>query len=94
MGAKTVSKLYEDSEISKYEADKLLLFINNCNPAFILSTIGIGIFHNIYIGILLATSHYISSILIGIFKSASIYNLNNKSHFNKIYLQVFPLNES
>ena len=62
MGAKTVSKLYEDSEISKYEADKLLLFINNCNPAFILSTIGIGIFHNIYIGILLAISHYISSI--------------------------------
>ena len=43
MGAKTVSKLYEDSEISKYEADKLLLFINNCNPAFILSTIGIFI---------------------------------------------------
>lgn len=99
MGAKTVSKLYEDSEISKYEADKLLLFINNCNPAFILSTIGIGIFHNIYIGILLATSHYISSILIGILirkkqpstiihkkvQNLNSFNQNNKSRNENLF---------
>ena len=67
MGAKTVANLYKTNSISKNEANKLLSFINNCNPAFLLSTIGIGIFGNIKIGILLAISHYLSAILIGIF---------------------------
>lgn len=67
MGAKTVATLYSKDDISKKEAIKLLWFINNCNPAFILSTIGIGILYNIKFGILLAISHYLSSIIIGIF---------------------------
>lgn len=67
MGAKTVANLYLKGDISKKEAIKLLFFINNCNPAFILSTIGIGILYNIKLGILLAISHYLASIIIGIF---------------------------
>lgn len=67
MGAKTVATLYENNSISKKEASKLLCFVNNCNPAFILSTIGIGILHNLKLGIILCISHYLSSILIGIF---------------------------
>ena len=47
MGAKTVASLYEKDEISREESENLLKFINNCNPAFILSTIGIGILYRI-----------------------------------------------
>lgn len=90
MGSKTVSKLYQKGDISHDEARKLLLFINNCNPAFILSTIGIGVFYNIKVGILLAISHYVSSIIIGMFfckrNSLSIIHENKQklNTFDKI----------
>lgn len=69
MGSKTVNTLYENNSISKKDANILLSFVNNCNPAFILSTIGIGIFNNIDIGIVLLISHLISAILVGIIYS-------------------------
>lgn len=80
MGAKTISKLYSKNQISKYEANKLLIFINNCNPAFLISTIGISIFKNIKIGILLAISHYLSSFIIGIL--CTRLSINNIIHEN------------
>lgn len=67
MGSKAVSTLYEQRKISKKDADVLLTFVNNCNPAFILSTIAIGVFYHMQIGILLLISHLIASLLIGIF---------------------------
>lgn len=85
MGAKTVAKLYEYGIITHNEAKKLLAFTNNCNPAFIISTIGIGIFSNISIGILLLISHYISAIIIGI-----IFPLN--THVDIIHNQSKNLN--
>lgn len=80
MGAKTVATLYENNSISKKEASKLLCFVNNCNPVFILSTIGIGILHNLKLGIILCISHYLSSILIGIifFRKSSINIIHEK----------------
>ncbi len=72
MGAKAVSNIYEKGIISKKEANRLLTFVNNNNPIFILSTIGIAAFHNISIGILLLISHYLSAILIGFF--GNIFN--------------------
>ena len=80
MGAKTVATLYENNSISKKEASKLLCFVNNCNPVFILSTIGIGILHNLKLGIILCISHYLSSILIGIifFRNSSIDIIHEK----------------
>lgn len=62
MGAKTITHLYNENKISRKDANKLITFTNNCNPVFILSTIGISIFSNLYIGIILLLSHYISSI--------------------------------
>lgn len=73
MGAKTVNTLYTQNKISRKDAKILLSFVNNCNPAFILSTIGVAVFYNIQIGVILLTSHLISAILIGIIYSR-IYN--------------------
>lgn len=63
-GAKSIISLYEDNKISRKAAIKLLSFLNNCNPVFILSSIGIGVFNDIYIGIVLLISHYTSAIII------------------------------
>ena len=64
-GARYVNELYEKKKISFKEAEYLLLFINNGSPAFILSTIGIGIFQNLKIGVFLLISHILASILVG-----------------------------
>ena len=94
MGAKTVASLYEKDEISREESENLLKFINNCNPAFILSTIGIGILYNIKLGLVLALSHYLASVLIGILfckkHSLNIIHKNevNLNSFDKINLNL------
>lgn len=91
MGAKTVSSLYQSGSISRYEANRLLSFVNNCNPAFIISTIGIGVFYDIRIGIILLISHYMSAILIGLLNknksSSHIIHENDQilNNFNKKY---------
>ncbi len=64
--AKCISKLYDEKKISFNLAKKLLAFTNNASPAYILCTIGLGMFNNINIGMLLLISHFVSSIIIGL----------------------------
>lgn len=66
MGAKSVATLFSEGKIDNVSAKKLLTFVNNCNPSFIISTIGISMFYNIKVGILLLISHYLSAMIIGI----------------------------
>ena len=79
MGAKATYKYFLDNKITKNDALYLMSFINNCNPIFIISTIGICIFENIHIGIILLMSHYISAILIGIYYYKSRSNIIHES---------------
>ena len=67
MGAKATYTLFSEGKITKKQASFLMSFANNCNPIFILSTIGICILDNIYIGLVLLISHYIAAIIICIF---------------------------
>lgn len=87
MGAKTVISLYKKNIIDRNEALKLLTFTNNCNPVFILSTIGVGIFFDIKIGIILLISHYLSAIIIGILVSHNL--MPYIIHENEIILNKF-----
>jgi len=64
-GAKYVNELYKTKKITFKEAEYLLLYINNSSPAFILSSVGIGMFGNIKIGALLLISHILASMLVG-----------------------------
>lgn len=83
MGSKTVSTLYMQNKISRRDAKVLLSFVNNCNPAFILSTVGIAVFYNMQIGIILLISHIFSSILIGVIYSRIYHNdiIHEKTNF-------------
>ena len=64
-GAKHTINLYNQGKLSYNETKLLLSFVNNFNPIFIITTVGICMFNNIYVGILILISHYLSSILIG-----------------------------
>ncbi|MBQ7410254.1 MAG: sporulation integral membrane protein YlbJ [Clostridia bacterium] len=65
VGAKVVCNLKQEKVISKIEAERLIAYTNNSGPLFILATVGISLFNNKRLGIILLVSHIISAILVG-----------------------------
>lgn len=86
--AKHIKNLYEAHKIDNTTCKKLVAFTNNASPAYIIGTIGIAMFNNIYIGIILLVSHMFASIIIGISYNSNkiIIQQNNliSNSFNKI----------
>ena len=62
VGAKIVTKFRQDGLCTKAEAERLLAFTNNSGPLFIIGTVGITLFGNTQIGILLFLTHIFSSL--------------------------------
>lgn len=88
MGAKATYTLYSENKISKKQALFLMSFANNCNPIFVISTIGICVFNNISIGILLLITHYIAALIICIIN----FTHNDIIHENMQNLNSFKEN--
>lgn len=65
IGAKVVCNLKSQKIISKIEAERLIAFTNNSGPLFILETVGIALFKNKTIGIILLISHILAALLTG-----------------------------
>lgn len=65
IGAKVVCNLKSQKIISKVEAERLIAYTNNSGPLFILGTVGIALFKNKRIGIILLVSHIISAFAVG-----------------------------
>ena len=66
-GAQSVGALYGSGSIDKQTAKRLLLFCNNCGPAFIFGVVGHTVFGSGLAGLLLYLVHAASSLLLGIF---------------------------
>jgi sporulation integral membrane protein YlbJ len=67
MGAKAAADLRADGGLSGADADRLICFVNNSGPLFILGAVAQEMFHNIIVGWYLICVHYISAILTGLF---------------------------
>lgn len=66
VGARTVAQLYRRGGISRREACRLLLFSNNCGPAFILGVAGLGCFGSHRAGVLLWGVHILAALVIAL----------------------------
>lgn len=66
LGAVAVAELYRAGEVDESDGARLLAFCNNSGPAFILGAVGVGIFGDIRIGILLYLIHVFSALLTGL----------------------------
>lgn len=96
VGAKIVSDLYSNNLCSKKEAERMLAFTNNSGPLFIIGTVGCSFYSNTSIGILLLTSHILSSISVGIILGiiSRIKSVNNdKKYFTTNYYFQNSLNK-
>lgn len=83
VGAKIVTNFRNNGLCTKAEAERLLAFTNNSGPLFIIGTVGIAMFGNTEIGILLFITHLISSLLVGFLFRFWKYNDKEKIHVSK-----------
>lgn len=88
VGAKIVNKFIEDGTCTKQEAERMLAFTNNSGPLFIIGTVGISLFGDTNIGIILFITHILSCLTVGlifgfaskhIFLSSKSQNYRNKN---------------
>ena len=66
MGAKIAANFRQNNICSKEECERLLSFTNNSGPLFIVGTVGISMFGNSTIGLLLLITHILACITVGI----------------------------
>jgi len=66
VGAKIVTNFRNENLCTKEEAERLITFTNNSGPLFILGTVGITLFYDSSIGLLLLFTHILSCISVGI----------------------------
>ena len=83
-GAKIAANFRLNNICSKEECERLLSFTNNSGPLFILGTVGISMFGNSTIGVLLLISHLLASITVGIIFRFWKYNIK-QSPINTSY---------
>lgn len=77
VGAKIVSSLREQKLCTKTEAERLLAFCNTSGPLFIVGSVGISMFGNSRIGLMLLLTHFLAAITVGLlFKN---YHKNSSS---------------
>lgn len=94
VGAKIACDFRENNICSKEECERLLSFTNNSGPLFILGTVGISMFGNSTIGLLLLITHILACITVGIvfrfwkFNSNSSDYVGNKNSNSKKYKNV------
>lgn len=65
VGAKIVTEFRKNGNCSRAEAERLLAFTNNSGPLFIIGTVGVSMFGNTLIGLLLFITHILSCIIVG-----------------------------
>lgn len=66
VGAKIVTNFRNNNLCTKEEAERLITFTNNSGPLFILGTVGISLFYDSSIGILLLFTHILACLSVGI----------------------------
>ena len=69
ISTKLISDLANDNKIYSNEILAISSFTSNCNPLFIIATIGVLFLKNTYFALIILVSHYTSSLLNGIIHS-------------------------
>lgn len=65
-GAKLTARMRQEGNLTRVEAERLVSFTNSSNPLFIFGAVSVGFFHNPHLGIILAVSHYLGNIAVGL----------------------------
>ena len=82
VGAKIITDLCNKNLCTKEEGERLLTFTNNSGPLFIIGSVGITLFNDTSIGLLLLTTHLIACLTVAfIFR---YWKYNKRTSIEKI----------
>lgn len=95
IGAKIVTSFRNNSLCTKEEAERLITFTNNSGPLFILGTVGVSLYYDTSIGLLLLLTHILACISVGIiFRFWKSNKRINKSNIENVsYVSFNSLGE-
>lgn len=66
IGARTAAQLYRDGTLTREEAEHLLAFCSNANPAFLITVLGVGCFGSLRAGVWLWIIHIAAALTAGL----------------------------
>lgn len=66
VAAKLTTRLREQGSVTQAEGERLVSFTTTGDPLFVIGAVAIGFFHSEQVGVVLAFSHYVSAVLIGL----------------------------
>lgn len=66
IGAMVTARLRSEHLCTRIEAERLISFTNNSSPLFMLVAIPVGMFNNPQLGMIIAGSHYLASLTLGL----------------------------
>ena len=84
VGAKIITNFRNENLCTKEEAERLITFTNNSGPLFILGTVGITLFYDTSIGLLLLFTHILSCISVGIIFRFWKINIKERRNTNTL----------
>lgn len=93
IGAKITVDMLNQHLITKKDANHLITFVNNTGPLFMLGAVGIGLYNNKYIGLLLLISHYIVALIIGFITSFTKDTSSESTNSSTINFQIIKLSD-
>ena len=88
VGARIVTSFRSNNLCTKEEAERLITFTNNSGPLFILGTVGITLFYDISIGLLLLFTHVLAAISVGIIFKSWKSNKKEKRNTNAVETNI------
>lgn len=67
VAAKITTRLRQQNLVSRVEGERLVSMATTSDPLFVIGAVAIGFFHSEQLGYILAFSHYLSALLLGLF---------------------------
>jgi sporulation integral membrane protein YlbJ len=67
MGAKLTVRLRDQGIITRSEGERLVSITSTSGPLFMFGAVAVGFFHDVTLGIIIATAHYIAAFQVGLF---------------------------
>ena len=94
MGAKIATNFRQNNICSKEECERLLSFTNNSGPLFIIGTVGILMYGNTAIGLLLFITHILACLTVGfLFRFWKINSRNHTQNSSSSFYNAKPKKE-
>ena len=66
IGGMVTAQLRRDGLCTKIEGERLMSFTNNSSPLFMLTAVAVGMFGQPEFGVLIAGSHYLANVILGL----------------------------